>query len=393
MTGNVAVKRNKALRTGKAADEAFLHAEDVDHVFPDGVNALADVSLSIPAGSFTVLVGPSGVGKSTLLRILGGLLQPTRGRVLLKGRPPHQTPEPIGIVFQQENLMPWRTAYENVNLPLEITGEEAPGRVADLLQLVGLQGFEQSYPTQLSGGMAQRVALARALVHEPDLLLMDEPFGALDALTRERMGQELLRIWRAMPVTVFMVTHSISEAVLLADEVLVMTEHPGRITGRVTVDLPRPRELSMQSTPAFHECAGAVRSAIENGNGSVAVEDGNESVAEGAGSASVAVEDGNESVAEGDGNESVAEGDGNESAAEGAGSASVAEGAGSASAAKRDGGTGAAKDGGARAAAGGGSTRAAANNGNAATPLDGSLEAATEDGGTEAAKDGGGSNS
>ncbi|MDX1686993.1 MAG: ABC transporter ATP-binding protein [Candidatus Promineifilaceae bacterium] len=276
----MAIRQKKARRSRSDDGETFLHVEEVNHVFPDGVHALADISLSIPAGSFTVLVGPSGVGKSTLLRILGGLLQPTAGRVRLKGYSPHKAREPIGIVFQQENLMPWRTAYENVRLPLEITGKKAPDRVTDLLQLVGLQGFEQSYPAQLSGGMAQRVALARALVHEPDLLLMDEPFGALDALTRERMGQELLRIWRAMPVTVFMVTHSISEAVLLADDVLVMTDHPGRITGRVTVDLPRPRELSMQSTAAFHECAGAVRAAIENGNASVAQRDGNAGVAD-----------------------------------------------------------------------------------------------------------------
>lgn len=305
MASNVAIKREKVNDSRSNASEAFLQVESVNHVFPDGVHALADVSLSIPAGSFTVLVGPSGVGKSTLLRILGGLLQPTTGRVLMNGRSPHLAPEPIGIVFQQENLMPWRTAYENVRLPLEITGEKAPDRVAGLLQLVGLQGFERSYPAQLSGGMAQRVALARALVHEPDLLLMDEPFGALDALTRERMGQELLRIWRAMPVTVFMVTHSISEAVLLADDVLVMTEHPGRITGRVKVDLLRPRELSMQSTAAFHECAGAVRAAIENGNTGVAKDDGNTSVAKGD----------NGGVAENDGSASVAKNDGNAGAA------------------------------------------------------------------------------
>ncbi len=296
MASHVAIRQKKAPGAKSGDGEAFLHVEEVNHVFPDGVHALADISLSIPAGSFTVLVGPSGVGKSTLLRILGGLLQPTGGRVWLKGHSPHKAREPIGIVFQQENLMPWRTAYENVRLPLEITGEKAPGRVADLLQLVGLQGFEQSYPAQLSGGMAQRVALARALVHEPDLLLLDEPFGALDALTRERMGQELLRIWRAMPVTVFMVTHSISEAVLLADDVLVMTDHPGRITGRVTVDLPRPRELSMQSTAAFHECAGTVRAAIENGSASAANKDGSASAANKDGNASAANKDGNASA-------------------------------------------------------------------------------------------------
>lgn len=240
-----------------------LHVDDVGHTFADGVQPLADISLSIPPGSFTALVGPSGVGKSTLLRILGGLLRPAAGRVTLNGQPPHLASDPIGIVFQKENLMPWRTAAENVRLPLELQGNSDPVRVQKLLQLVGLVGFEDSYPAQLSGGMAQRVALARALVHQPDLLLLDEPFGALDALTRERMGQELLRIWHALPVTVFMVTHSISEAVLLADTVLVMTGAPGQLTERVDVDLPRPRTLEMQFTPAFRHCARAVRTAIE----------------------------------------------------------------------------------------------------------------------------------
>lgn len=243
--------------------DAFLQVDAVSHTFSDGVQPLADISLTLPAGAFTALVGPSGVGKSTLLRILGGLLQPSSGRVLLKGHLPHLATDPIGIVFQKENLMPWRTAAENVRLPLEIQGISAPGRVQELLQLVGLEGFEDTYPAQLSGGMAQRVALARALVHQPDLLLLDEPFGALDALTRERMGQELLRIWRALPVTVFLVTHSISEAVLLADTVLVMTGTPGRISERVKIDLPRPRHLEMQFTPAFRHCARAVRAAIE----------------------------------------------------------------------------------------------------------------------------------
>lgn len=242
---------------------AFLQVDAVSHTFGDGVQPLADISLTLPAGAFTSLVGPSGVGKSTLLRILGGLLQPSSGRVLLKGHLPHLATDPIGIVFQKENLMPWRTAAENVRLPLEIQGISAPGRVQKLLQLVGLEGFEDTYPAQLSGGMAQRVALARALVHQPDLLLLDEPFGALDALTRERMGQELLRIWQALPVTVFLVTHSISEAVLLADTVLVMTGTPGRISERVAIDLPRPRHLEMQFTPAFRHCARAVRAAIE----------------------------------------------------------------------------------------------------------------------------------
>lgn len=247
----------------RAPNGSFLKVSQVSHVFPDGVRAVADVSLSLAGGSFTALVGPSGVGKSTLLRILAGLLQPTSGTVSLNDSPTHLSVEPIGIVFQRDNLMPWRTAYENVCLPLELQGIRAPERVESLLELVGLDGFAQSYPAQLSGGMAQRVALARALVHRPDLLLLDEPFGALDALTRERMGQELLRIWQAMPVTVFMVTHSISEAVLLSDQVLVMTGYPGRITARVPVDLPRPRELALEATSAFQDLVLTVRAAIE----------------------------------------------------------------------------------------------------------------------------------
>ncbi len=244
-------------------DTTFLCAEGVSHVYPDGVQAIADVSLSLAPGSFTALVGPSGVGKSTLLRILGGLLKPSSGAVSLRSSPPHLSPDPVGIVFQRDNLMPWRTAYDNVCLPLEVQGVRAPERVQSLLELVGLDGFAHSYPSQLSGGMAQRVALARALVHRPELLLLDEPFGALDALTRERMGQELMRIWHAMPVTVFMVTHSITEAVRLADEVLVMTGYPGRITEHVVVNLPRPRELSLEATTAFQKLVMDIRAAIE----------------------------------------------------------------------------------------------------------------------------------
>lgn len=248
---------------GATTQAAFLAARDVGHVYPDGVKAIEGISLSLAQGAFTALVGPSGVGKSTLLRILGGLLQPAHGAVTLNGTPPALSHEPIGIVFQHENLMPWRTAYDNVRLPLELQGVRAPERVQSMLQLVGLDGFARSYPAQLSGGMAQRVALARALIHQPELLLLDEPFGALDALTRERMGQELLRIWQAMPVTVFMVTHSISEAVLLADEVLVMTGYPGRISACLDVELPRPRDLKLEATPQFQELVLDVRAAIE----------------------------------------------------------------------------------------------------------------------------------
>lgn len=249
----------------------LLTVENVGHTFPDGVAAIADISLTVDAGAFVCLVGSSGVGKSTLLRILGGLLSPSQGLVTFDGREPRRSSEPIGIVFQRDNLMPWRTVQDNIRLPLELNGvgrSDAGQLVSEMIELVGLSGFERSYPGQLSGGMAQRVALARALVHRPSLLLLDEPFGSLDALTRERMGQELLRIWHAMPVTVFMVTHSIPEAVFLSDEVLVMTGPPGTISGRVPIQLPRPRQLAIQGTAKFQECADTVRKAIEaNGFG------------------------------------------------------------------------------------------------------------------------------
>jgi NitT/TauT family transport system ATP-binding protein len=251
---------------------AFLTAVHLNYVFEDGpLHVLADISLTIEAGAFVALVGPSGVGKSTLLRLVAGLLRPSTGQITLDGQPASQSRDPIGLVFQRDNLMPWRTVTENVRLPLELLGRKghvSQERVQDMIELVGLAGFEQSYPAQLSGGMAQRVALARALVHQPQLLLLDEPFGALDALTRERMGQELLRIWQAMPVTVFMVTHSIYEAVLLADEVLVMGGEPGNgrpatITQHIPIQLPRPRQFEMQGTAEFQECAAQIRAAIQ----------------------------------------------------------------------------------------------------------------------------------
>jgi NitT/TauT family transport system ATP-binding protein len=252
------------LENGKQSP--FIEVDGVSHTFSDGVQALADVSLTIDAGAFVSVVGTSGVGKSTLLRILAGLLTPSSGRVCVADQTPPHPAYPIGVVFQRYNLMPWRTVHDNVRLPLEIDGRrhvEVESSVRELIGLVGLSGFEKSYPAQLSGGMAQRVALARALVHRPAFLLLDEPFGALDALTRERMGQELLRIWQALPVTVFMVTHSIPEAVFLADEVLVMNGRPGTVTGRVPVPLPRPRRLEVEVSPIFQQCVTAVRQAIQ----------------------------------------------------------------------------------------------------------------------------------
>jgi NitT/TauT family transport system ATP-binding protein len=244
----------------------FLVLRDVGLAFADnGEQVLADVSLSIRAGAFAALVGTSGVGKSTLLRVIGGLLRPTEGEILLEGAPPFQAGAPVGVVFQRDNLMPWRTVADNVRLPLELAGAgDTTAEVEAMLALVGLTGYGGAYPAQLSGGMAQRVAIARALIHRPALLLLDEPFGALDAMTRERMAQELLRIWQAMPVTVLMVTHSISEAVLLADEVLVLNGRPATITDRFDIDLPRPRSIEAESSAAFQAYMAAVREAIKS---------------------------------------------------------------------------------------------------------------------------------
>ena len=245
--------------------DPFITAVNVSHTF-ENLPVLMDINLELQPNAFVVLVGPSGVGKSTLLRILAGLLPPTGGQVTWAES---QQDAPIGLVFQKDNLMPWRTAFENVRLPLElqgVQGKKAEGLVHEMFKLVGLEGFERSYPTQLSGGMAQRVALARSLVHQPSFLLLDEPFGALDALTRERMGLELLRIWRALPVTVFMVTHSIQEAVFLADELLVMDGRPATITHHIAVDLPRPRQMALHQEPEFQQYVTAVRTAIEANN-------------------------------------------------------------------------------------------------------------------------------
>jgi NitT/TauT family transport system ATP-binding protein len=256
---------------GSAHDGPLVTLRNVGHVFPDnGTHVLSDISLSMQQGDFMSLVGASGIGKSTLLRIIGGLLLPSSGEVLFGGQPPEESDLTVGVVFQRDNLMPWRTTYDNVRLPLELRGEKGgvvDRRVREMIELVGLTGSEESFPAQLSGGMAQRVAIARALIHRPSLLLLDEPFGSLDALTRERMGQELLRIRRAMPVTVFMVTHSISEAVFLSDKVLVLgtangQNSPATITDRFPINLPRPRRFELVRTPEFREHEIAVRLAI-----------------------------------------------------------------------------------------------------------------------------------
>ena len=230
-----------------------------------GLRALEDISFSVCPQEFVSVLGPSGSGKSTLLRILAGLLPPTQGQVLYQGEAINGPRRGVGFVFQRANLMPWRTVLENITLPLELLGiprQTTLERAQELVNMVGLQGFEDSLPRDLSGGMAQRVAIARALIHDPDVLLLDEPFGNLDALTRERMGAELLHIWQARRKTVIMVTHSISEALFLADRVLVLTPRPGRLRLDLGVELPRPREDDVRYTPVFGELARQIREAI-----------------------------------------------------------------------------------------------------------------------------------
>ncbi|MCU0521694.1 MAG: ABC transporter ATP-binding protein [Anaerolineae bacterium] len=243
-----------------------LSARFVSHL--GELDALDNVSLSVQQGEFICLVGPSGCGKSTLLRIVAGLIPPTVGTVALRGSAHHAPGRELGLVFQQPTLLPWRSVERNVALPLELAGV-APDvrgrRVADLLALVGLTDFAHEYPANLSGGMAQRAAIARALAQNPEVLLLDEPFGALDALTREHMAGELLRIWEQTRKTVLMVTHNVEEAALLADRVIVMSPRPGRVIARITVPLPRPRSVALLGTQPLQQIAQQLRAALSRG--------------------------------------------------------------------------------------------------------------------------------
>ncbi len=237
------------------------------------VNALANVSLEVEQGEFISLIGPSGCGKSTLLRIIGDLIQPTGGAVTVNGKTAAQArkDQDYGFVFQAPTLYDWRTVGKNVQLPLEImkySKAERVERAREMLKLVELSDFENKYPWQLSGGMQQRVSIARALAFQPGILLMDEPFGALDEMTRERMNNELLRIWSAIPdMTVLFVTHSISEAVYLSSRVVVLSARPGRIAEIVDIDLPRPRSSETRDLDQFFHLMNRVRHALHEGVG------------------------------------------------------------------------------------------------------------------------------
>jgi NitT/TauT family transport system ATP-binding protein len=232
------------------------------------VIALDRASLSLPAGGFGALIGPSGCGKSTLLRMIADLTPPSSGTIMLGGEPPSaaRRAQAIGFVFQSATLLPWRTVRDNISLPLTIVGYRSK-RVAkrtpdELIELVNLKGFEDSLPAHLSGGMQQRVSIARALVLEPEILLLDEPFGALDEITRQRMNLELLRIWAESGTTALLVTHSIGEAVFMADSVFVMSPRPGRVSLTVHVPLQRPRTLEMMASQAFFDTVNQVRDAL-----------------------------------------------------------------------------------------------------------------------------------
>jgi NitT/TauT family transport system ATP-binding protein len=243
----------------------LLAARGLDLVYATSqgpVVALKDLSLDVMTGEFVSVIGPSGCGKSTFLKIVSGLVSPTGGHITLAGAPVAGTRRDIGFVFQQPNLLPWKSVLDNVLVPARVLGLErtaARERALELLRLVGLIDFAYRYPNELSGGMQQRVGLARGLLHDPSIILMDEPFAALDAMTREVMSMELQRIWMSAQKSVIFITHSIPEAVFLSDRVVVLSRRPGSVADDILVDLPRPRDIDTMAMPAFTELCNKLR--------------------------------------------------------------------------------------------------------------------------------------
>ena len=253
-----------------AIGSTILEAAGIQKAFTsrkgDKTIALQNVDVAVRTGEFVSLLGPSGCGKTTLLSIFSGLLAPTGGAILFRGTPLTGPSREFGWVFQRPVLLPWRNVLQNVMLPNEVlrrSRTEGRRRALELLRTVGLQQFASSYPPELSGGMQQRVSIARALSYNPEVLLMDEPFGALDAMTRDRMSLELQGIWEAHRKTVLFVTHSIPEAVFLSDRIVIMTPRPGRVAECITVDLPRPRTLAMLTSPEFNAYVARIRSIFD----------------------------------------------------------------------------------------------------------------------------------
>lgn len=248
-----------------------IKVENVSMVFhgaKSSVVAIKDVDLNLAAGRFGAIIGPSGCGKSTLLRLIADIMNPTAGKISIGDHSPRASRKrhSFGFVFQAPTLLPWRTVRQNIELPLEVVGRDSARRAKfttdDLIELVGLETFEDALPATLSGGMQQRVAIARALVLEPNILLLDEPFGALDEITRQRMNIELLRIWSESKTTALLVTHSIAEAVFMSDDVYIMSSRPGRITQRLSIPLLRPRTLDVMRTQVFFDCVNRVRDGL-----------------------------------------------------------------------------------------------------------------------------------
>lgn|SRR5487761_72659 len=251
------------------SSKSLIRIQDVSKTFQstrgEQVSALERITFDVQQNEFVSLVGPSGCGKSTVLKIIGGLLRPTSGAVFIQEQEVDEPIEKVGFVFQNATLLDWRTVWDNILLPIHIKRlnvSEYAEKVRQLLVLTGLQGFEHKYPFELSGGMQQRVSIARALIHDPEIILMDEPFGALDALTREQMGLELLRIWQSNKTTTVFVTHDISEAIFLSDRVVVITRRPGKIANIFKIDIPRPRGRSIISNPRFIQYAEQIRESL-----------------------------------------------------------------------------------------------------------------------------------